>query len=58
MSSVTVVIQYWTLRHSADWPISGLTLNIQYFIIFKKKQFLIPLNIFSVLSPPLPPLPH
>lgn len=49
MSSVMVVIQFWTLRHSADWPISELTLNSQDFIIFTKKPFLIPLDIFSAL---------
>lgn len=29
MSSVMVLIQFWTSRPSADWPIPGLTLNIQ-----------------------------
>lgn len=52
MSSVMVVIQFWTLRHSADWPISELTLNSQDFITFKKKPFLIPWISF-LLSPPV-----
>lgn len=29
MSFVIVVTQFWTSRGSADWPISGFTLNIQ-----------------------------